>query len=131
MAKTIGIVGSRRRTSQADSEAIKAAFHRTYEDGDHIVSGGCRTGGDAVAESIARFEEVPITIHYARWKKRGQAAGFIRNGDIAADADILIACVAADRTGGTEDTITKFLKSMGLTKAHEADAIAQGSLILV
>src|SRR6185369_9940384 len=102
MGKTIGIVGSRRRTSSADTAAIKAAFTRVYEDGDHIVSGGCRTGGDAVAESIARTNEVPIKIHYARWKKRGKAAGFIRNGDIAQDADVLIACVAADRTGGTE-----------------------------
>ena len=41
-------------------------------------------------------------------KSRG--AGFVRNGDIAKDSDVLIACVAPDRTGGTEDTIKKFLK---------------------
>jgi hypothetical protein len=129
MGKTIGIVGSRRRVSQADSDAIKGAFAKVYENGDRIVSGGCRTGGDAVAESIARFEEVPITIHYARWKTLGKAAGFIRNGDIAQDADILIACVAADRTGGTEDTITKFLKHGNIPT--EQEAIGLGALILV
>ncbi len=46
----------------------------------------------------------------ANWKKFGRAAGFIRNTDIAENSDILIACVSKDRTGGTEDTIKKFLK---------------------
>jgi hypothetical protein len=40
----------------------------------------------------------------------GPGAGFLRNTDIAKDADVLIAVVAADRTGGTEDTIRKVQK---------------------
>ena len=106
--KIIGIVGSRRRNLQSDLEACHKAFLEVYEDGDQIVSGGCPQGGDAFAEWIAKKEQIPITIHYARWKKYGKAAGFIRNGAIAEDADILIACVTSDRTGGTEDTILKF-----------------------
>ena len=31
-------------------------------------------------------------------------------GDIAEKSDVLVACVTKDRTGGTEDTIKKFLK---------------------
>ena len=81
-----------------------------YEDGDTIVSGGCPEGGDNFAERIAKKEQVPVKIYYARWNKLGKSAGFTRNGDIARDADVLIAVVAADRTGGTEDTIKKFLK---------------------
>ena len=107
--KTIGIVGSRRRNTQTDLEAVHKAFLEVYEDGDRIVSGGCPQGGDAFAEWIAKKEQVPITIHYARWKKLGKSAGFVRNGDIASDSHILIACVAPDRTGGTEDTIKKFI----------------------
>lgn len=108
--KTIGIVGSRRRNSIADKKLVHKKFIELYKDGDQIVSGGCPQGGDFFAEWIAKTEQVPITIHYARWHKHGKAAGFIRNGDIAKNADVLIACVAEDRTGGTEDTIAKFLK---------------------
>jgi hypothetical protein len=52
----------------------------------------------------------------------------MRNGDIAADADILIAATAPDRTGGTEDTITKWLK---LHELEEEQARADHLLILV
>lgn len=108
--KWIGIVGSRRRNSIADMIKVEETFLRIYEDGDMIVSGGCPQGADAFAEAIAKKHQVPIMIHYAKWNKLGKAAGFIRNGDIAEEADVLIACVAEDRTGGTEDTIEKFRK---------------------
>lgn len=107
--KTIGIIGSRRRNTLQDKTKTHQKFMQIYENGDRIVSGGCPQGGDAFAEGIAKAEQVPITIHYARWKKHGNAAGFMRNGDIARDADVLIACVAFDRKGGTEDTIDKWL----------------------
>ena len=65
-----------------------------------------------IAEQLA--EELGIrdemVIFPANWKKYGRGAGFIRNGHIAEAADHLIACVAEDRTGGTEDTIKKFMK---------------------
>lgn len=127
--KTIGIVGSRRRNSTNDLIAVTNAFLKIYQDGDQIVSGGCPEGGDRFAEQLAKKWEVPIKIHYARWKKHGKTAGFIRNSDIANDANVLIACVAPDRTGGTEDTIKKFLKYCGgLT---EQQAIEIGRLILI
>ena len=61
-----------------------------------------------------------MLILHARWnhewdgeqrtfrRKFNRAAGFIRNTPIAGHADILIACVSDDRTGGTEDTIKKY-----------------------
>ena len=108
--KTIGIIGSRRRNSRNDYFDVVRAFEESYESGDHIVSGGCAQGGDAFAEKIAKSLQVGITIYYAEWNRLGRSAGFVRNANIAEDADILIACVAADRTGGTEDTIKKFQK---------------------
>ena len=108
--KFIGIIGSRRRCNIKDRDAIYAKFKEIYEVGDQIVSGGCPYGGDAFAEYIAKREQVPITIHYAAWNRLGKSAGFQRNSDIAEDSDVLIACVAPDRTGGTEDTIKKYLK---------------------
>lgn len=115
--KKIGIIGTRRRDKMRDYRKVANQFKEIYEDGDIIVSGGCSQGGDRFAEQIARGLEIPIMIHYARWKKHGKAAGFIRNGDIAKDSDVLIACVSEDRTGGTEDTIKKF-KKLGKTEIY-------------
>jgi hypothetical protein len=140
----IGIVGSRRRNSEADFEAVLAAFHKIYQPGDRIVSGGCPEGGDKFAEVIAlmlakpghflaskllemkplerhrliKENGAPIHIHPAEWGRLGKSAGHQRNTLIARDADRLIACVSADRKGGTEDSIAKFLK-----KKHVEDLI--------
>lgn len=107
--KTIGIIGSRQRNSQQDLEAVRNAFEEIYEEEDEIVSGGCPQGGDHFAELLAKSHQIPIKIYYAEWGRLGRSAGFQRNGLIARDSDILIACVAPDRTGGTEDTIKKYL----------------------
>lgn len=127
--KRIGIVGTRRRDSiHSDLPKVKKAFLDIKTDPTMIISGGCPQGGDKFAELIAKNEQVPILIHYAQWNKHGKSAGFVRNGDIARDSEVLIACVAADRTGGTEDTIKKFLQ---LNKLTEEEALGKGLLILV
>lgn len=113
--KIIGIVGSRRRNESKDFDAVQNALFEIYKPGDRIVSGGCSQGGDHFAEIIAGRHRWPIDIHYAEWHKYGRSAGFKRNSYIARDADVLIACVAADRTGGTEDTIRKYL-ALGKTQ---------------
>ena len=105
--KRIGIIGSRRRDSDADFQKCLDAFGTVYEDGDRIVSGGCPKGGDRFAELIAKARGIPIMIYYPNWDKYHKAAGFVRNTNIAEDSDVLIAVVAEDRTGGTEDTIKK------------------------
>jgi len=109
--KVIGVVGSRRRATFEDFAACEAAVLALLEPGDALVSGGCPTGGDAFAERIAKARGLTITIHFPDWKgpaKRG--AGFARNTKIARDCDVLVAVVAEDRTGGTEDTVKKALK---------------------
>lgn len=126
--RTIGIIGSRRRIGKEVIAAVEKAFLNSYSDGDRIVSGGCPVGADHFAEQLAKKHQVPITIHYARWDKHGKSAGFVRNKDIAKDANVLIAAVSSDRTGGTEDTIKHFLKDCHLS---EQQAIENGRLILV
>jgi len=118
--KIIGIIGSRRRNNSNDYRKVHEAFLEIYEEGDCIVSGGCPSGADRFAEKIAKRHGIPITIYYPDWQKYGKVAGLIRNSKIAQQADILIACVAEDRQGGTEDTITKFRKYR-----------AKGKLILI
>jgi len=134
----VGIVGTRRRDGSECYTAIKAAFLKIYvPEKTVVVSGGCPEGGDRFAEVIAaelgmpldeRWSDVPrrpgmkgqrIIIHWPdvdqflhvppRWRKT--RANYARNSLIARDArDYLIASVAADRTGGTEDTIKKFVR---------------------
>lgn len=109
-SRRIGIIGSRRRAELEDRTLIMGTFLCVYRIGDTIVSGGCPRGGDAFAEQIADFCGIPIKVHNADWKRYGRGAGFKRNTYIARDSDILIACVASDRKGGTEDTIRKYIK---------------------
>lgn len=108
--KVIGIVGSRRRDTDDDLEKCRQAFLSIYEEGDTLVSGGCPRGGDRFCIVFASHYGIPIKIHWAEWDRLGKGAGFLRNTYIAKDADILIAVVAADRTGGAEDTIKKAQK---------------------
>lgn len=106
--KTIGVVGSRRRNSYEDFELCLAAIHVLYVPGDLIVSGGCKKGADRFAEQIAEQWELPIRIHYPQFDLYDvPICYFARNTLIAKDCDELIAIVALDRTGGTEDTVRK------------------------
>lgn len=111
----IGIVGSRRRNTMEDMRKCIETLKTIFKEGDTFVSGGCPKGGDSFAEIIANTMKVPIKIHKAEWDKYGKGAGYKRNTYIAEDSDILIAVVAFDRTGGTEDTIRKYQK-MGKEK---------------
>jgi hypothetical protein len=111
--KTIGVIGTRSRNTLEDYIKVHKKFHEYYKPGDSICSGLCPKGGDRFAVAIANKLDLPKDKRMwfpANWKKFGRAAGFTRNTDIAENSDILIACVSKDRTGGTEDTIKKFLK---------------------
>lgn len=108
--KCIGVVGSRRRADIEDYEQLREKFKEVYKPGDSLVSGGCPTGGDAFAETLAEEVGANITIHKPDWETNGRTAGFMRNTLIASQCDVLIALVASDRTGGTEDTISKARK---------------------
>lgn len=145
----IGVVGSRRRNKNADRQIVYRAVHhlRQQIESGHwyktvIVSGGCPKGGYKFAEEYADIHRVEAIIHRPDQSQRDwlvsvrhvpvRAActlvNYARNELIARDSDILIACVAPDREGGTENTIKHFLKKLNLT---EGQAIQQGKLILV
>ncbi len=146
MAQTIGIIGSRRRDTDEDYRLVLRDFLSIYQFGDRIVSGGCSKGGDRFAEHIANYFEIPIVIHYPNKSKLDPkllevnpraayaAINYDRNWLIAQDADILIACVAKDRKGGTEDTVKKFCRKFpkqGQRLTTEQELINQGRLVLV
>ena len=124
--KKIGIVGSRKRNTAKDLELTTELFLACYRLGDELVSGGCPQGGDRFAEVLAKQFGLPILIFYPAWKTYGKGAGFVRNTDIAKNSDILIACVTKDRTGGTEDTVKKFLQRKSGNKLYLVPQVEGG-----
>ena len=105
----IGVVGSRSRDDASCLFLVSDCVTDLFEEGDVIVSGGCHSGADRFAETIARELGCSILIHHADWERYGNKAGHIRNNKIAEDSDILVAMPSVGRTGGTESTIKKYL----------------------
>lgn len=109
----LGVVGSRRRDTPADKELIRQAILKF--DRPVLVSGGCKRGADAFAEELAAELGLEIIVflpdlYGVKTRFDYAARCYARNTLIADESDRLIACVAPDRKGGTEDTIKKFRK---------------------
>jgi len=113
----LGIVGSRRRILPADKELIRNRIRAHHPD--MIVSGGCSKGADRFAEELAVELGISIMIFRPDFRRftatttKGDIinAYYKRNEKIAEASDYLIALVAFDRKGGTENTINYFKKS--------------------
>jgi predicted Rossmann fold nucleotide-binding protein DprA/Smf involved in DNA uptake len=101
-----GVVGSRRRS---DRESVYK-FIDTLSLDDVVISGACR-GVDTWAAERARQRGIKVIEHKPDLSKCKTYldkvyAYYARNKLIAKDCDILIAFVAPDRKGGTENTIS-------------------------
>ena len=112
----IGIVGTRRRSTMGDYYAVAHALKdwlcqvpEISNNYTRLVSGGCHKGADCFVPRLTKeFRLNKPIIHKPQYHLYGDNATFVRNTLVAKDSDILIACVAPDRKGGTENTITKF-----------------------
>jgi len=81
------IAGSRTATSYSDLlAAIAAITWKPIE----IISGSAR-GADVLGEQWARENNIPLRLMPANWAKDGQRAGYIRNVEMADQADALLA----------------------------------------
>lgn len=87
------ITGSRNHTDvQLIENAIQTHTLDQQREDITIVSGGCPTGADRIAEEYARRQGFPLEIHHAAWAKHGRAAGPIRNQEMVnAGADVVLA----------------------------------------
>jgi hypothetical protein len=101
------MVGSRRRI---DRETIEAAV-AGLPGGTVVITGGAE-GPDRWVEQAARARGLEVAVHkpdlggvHTRWEAAERVYG--RNQRIVDDSDRIIAFVAPDRTGGTEDTLRR------------------------
>ena len=131
----IGIVGSRRRNTEKDYLnliwKIVELEHNNNTLTKKIVTGDCDEGGDKFARKIANdSKDIELDIKYKLDPETGEKAKkpfnrcakqlpydywtfvgicYARNEEIAKEPlDYLIALVAPDRKGGTENTIKHF-----------------------
>ena len=96
----LGIVGSR---SFEDYELMKREVD--LEGIDFIVSGGAR-GADSLAALLAADNDIPLIEFKPDYREHGKKAPFIRNSQIVAASDFIIAFWDGKSTG-TLDTIRK------------------------
>lgn len=104
----VAIVGSRRRTDRETVEILVGALGHDVV----VVSGGCR-GPDQWAAEAARKRGLEVVEHLPALPDKGAPrwaftrAYHARNQAVVDDADRVVALIAPDRTGGTEDTIRR------------------------
>lgn len=100
------IAGSRALNETARLNAAIALWKEAYGEASitEVVSGGAR-GADRLGEAWARAQGLPITRFPAEWRRYGKAAGPIRNRQMAAYADGLIALPGGGR--GTRSMIAE------------------------
>ena len=84
--KTI-IAGSRNATQYA---IIETAIKLCHFEVTSVVSGKAN-GGDTLGERYALVNSLPVYEYPADWKQYGKSAGFIRNAEMADNAEALIA----------------------------------------
>lgn len=73
-----------------------------------IITGGAK-GADKLGEKYALDNILDSIVFEAKWGKYGNAAGIIRNGEMAKNADCLLAFWDG-RSKGTKDMIDKAFK---------------------
>ncbi len=119
----LGIVGSRRRCFPEDGELLLKRIVELRPS--MLISGGCSIGADRFAEQFAQKLGIPIMIYYPKLnevktytQEEIRKAMYARNKQIAYESDYLIALVAPDRKGGTENTIEYFRERLGKAEAN-------------
>jgi len=100
------IAGSRHYSDYAE---MVAGIEASGFDVTEVVSGGAR-GADELGERWARERDIPIKRFEADWDELGKRAGFVRNGEMVAYAEALVAFPLAN-SKGTANTIERATKA--------------------
>ncbi len=106
MGKRILVTGSR---DWSDRDTIAEVlldacnkFKAYHQSEITLVSGGCPTGADAIAEELWKSWGGEVERHPADWDQYGKRAGFIRNSEmVKLGADICVAFIKNHSKGAT------------------------------
>lgn len=102
---TLAIVGARTFNDKTSFEGAMETYVAKNGFPSLVVSGGAM-GADTLGENWAKANDIPTKIYKPDWSKFGKAAGILRNTDIVAACDKMVAFPSA--TGkGTQDSIRK------------------------
>lgn len=110
------ITGGRKRGNHQDYEQIYKVFvtivNSKCEEQKHmrftVIQGGCPTGVDSIACTLAHLSGSKCETFNADWEKHGRSAGPIRNQAMAdAGADLCLAFPSAGKSAGTWDMIRR------------------------
>lgn len=71
-----------------------------------VLTGGAR-GADALAETWAKRNALPLEVRKADWKTHGEAAGPLRNTELVAACTHVLAFPHATKSRGTRDAMRK------------------------
>ncbi|MFC0547078.1 DUF2493 domain-containing protein [Kutzneria chonburiensis] len=102
--KRILITGSRTWRDWTVIESAILGQVPGYADGQDavIVHGGCPTGADEIADTIAACMGLPTEIHRADWTRHGRRAGPLRNAHmVSLGADVCLAFIRDNSTGAS------------------------------
>lgn len=113
---SLAIVGSRDFQDQKLFDIELGKFVEQHGLPALFVSGGAR-GADSMGERWAIRHGVPTKILLPDWNTHGKKAGILRNTDIVASCDHLIA-FHKDNSKGTADSIAKATKRLGSERVH-------------
>ena len=100
----LAVIGSRSFNNYAWLEQCLLRSFRVA-DIEALISGGAR-GADALAARFAYCHNLPLVTLRADWETHGRKAGPIRNSEIVAQADVLVAFWDGT-SAGTRDSIAK------------------------
>lgn len=105
------VAGSRYRETRMPAEIISHVLDRLHKKHNIqvVVSGTCSNSPDIDGEDWARANKITINPFPANWEENGKAAGFLRNKEMAANADILVAFWDR-KSSGTKNMIDIALK---------------------
>lgn len=106
-----------------DANAIADGMAAHYPDCTQVVC-GCAKGADRLGDQWAKNNQIPVRYFAPDWIVHGKAAGPIRNGIMADNADALLACWDGE-SRGTKNMIAQArqrgLKVVVIERAKDAN----------
>lgn len=82
------VAGGRDFNNRAIMDKILSKYINLQSD---IIISGCARGADTLGAEWAATHGVPLQTFPAQWEQYGKGAGYVRNAEMAAHADRLIA----------------------------------------